>query len=177
MTACWRSTRRCECRAYRPRASSGTTSGLTGSLVTSMHARTCTATSPSCGALRRARPARSAAVSHPAPRARSRSRASSPGFHRCSGRRSASRRRRPSATNRRRRCDHGERCRRGRRRGRPQRALGRMPGRRRRTESGGALTTFRVSPTDLPTTAVEPDAHAYPQGVVGRWAGMWVFVT
>jgi hypothetical protein len=51
-------------------------------------------------------------------------------------------------------------------------------------KAAGALTTFRVAPADLPTAAMEPDAHAYPrsvvaypQGVVRRWVPTWVFVT
>lgn len=47
----------------------------------------------------------------------------------------------------------------------------------------GALTALCISPTDLSTAAMEPDAHAnprgviaYPQGVVRRWVQIWVSV-
>jgi hypothetical protein len=51
-------------------------------------------------------------------------------------------------------------------------------------EAPGSLSAVRVSPTDLPTATMPPDAHAYPrsvvtysQAVVRRWVHMWVFVT
>ena len=39
-----------------------------------------------------------------------------------------------------------------------------------------SLTASRVSPANFPAAPMQPDAHAYPRGVVRRWVRMWVFV-